>query len=168
MVICPFICRTHFMSKNVTGKLGSTPGRPRVDPGSTLTFELYFFDIKWILQLNGQIIIKFLLWESIMLLILNQSPRGRIFRFHYLFPITLKREKKMANLGSNQKIFWIANLARKCFGWRTQGRPVDLKIIKKFRIKTRRYEHDGVECKSPSPGGSIQFLKLFLISKLKI
>ena len=93
MVICPFICRTHFMSKNVTRKLGSTPGRPRVDPGSTLTFELYFFDIKWILQLNGQIIIKFLLWESIMLLILNQSPRGRIFRFHYLFPITLKREK---------------------------------------------------------------------------
>ena len=149
MVICPFICRTHFMSKNVTRKLGAT------DPGSTLTFELYFFDIKWILQLNGQIIIKFLLWESIMLLILNQSPRGRIFHFHNLFPITLKREKKFQYLVSGRPgvdpKFVIQNIF--------QGRPQNLKNF--VGTETWRYECNGVEYKFSAPGGSMHNLKLF-------
>ena len=71
------------------------------DTGSTLNFELYFFEIKWDLQVNGKIIIKFLLCESIVLLILNQSPRGRIFRFRNLFLITLKREK------NSSTSFWV-------------------------------------------------------------
>ena len=37
-----------------------------------------------------------------MLLILNQSPRGRIFRFRNLFLITLKREK------NSSTSFWVA------------------------------------------------------------
>ena len=59
-----------------------------------------------------------------MLLILNQSPRARIYRFRNLFLITLKREK------NSSTSFWIdpgstLSSLPKIFSW------VDPKISKK-------------------------------------